>query len=73
MTLGCNEAVASLPAATHDALAFNCTSHEFGLKESNTDKVCIVERWRRWQHDAPFFVEGSADIVTPFGSGARRA
>jgi len=32
-----------------DALAFNCLSYEFGLKEGTTDTVCLIERWRRWQ------------------------
>jgi hypothetical protein len=32
-----------------DALAFNCVSYEFGLKEGTSDTVCLVERWRRWE------------------------
>lgn len=32
-----------------DALAFNCISYEFGIKEGTLDTVYIVERWRRWQ------------------------
>lgn len=32
-----------------DALAFNCESYEFGLKEGTTDTVYLIERWRRWQ------------------------
>ena len=32
-----------------DALAFNCISYEFGLKEGTTDTVYIVERWNRWE------------------------
>lgn len=32
-----------------DALAFNCRSYEFGLKEGATDTVCLVERWSRWE------------------------
>jgi len=32
-----------------DALAFNCLSYEFGLKEGTVDTVCLVERWRRWE------------------------
>jgi len=32
-----------------DALAFQCVSYEFGLKEGTTDTVCLVERWDRWE------------------------
>lgn len=32
-----------------DALAFNCTSYEFGLKEGTTDTVYLIERWNRWE------------------------
>lgn len=32
-----------------DALAFNCMSYEFGLKEGTSDTVYIIERWNRWQ------------------------
>jgi len=32
-----------------DALAFNCASYEFGLKEGTLDTVCVVERWREWK------------------------
>jgi len=30
-----------------DALAFNCRSYEFGLKEDAADTVYLVERWSR--------------------------
>ena len=32
-----------------DALAFNCASYEFGLKEGTLDTVYVVERWREWK------------------------
>lgn len=32
-----------------DALAFNCVSYEFGLKEGTRDTVYLIERWRQWQ------------------------
>lgn len=31
------------------ALAFNCISYEFGLKEGTNDTVYIVERWSQWR------------------------
>ena len=31
-----------------DALAFNCGSYDFGLKQGTTDTVYLVERWNRW-------------------------
>lgn len=32
-----------------DALAFNCVSYEFGLKEGTSDTVYLVERWNQWE------------------------
>ena len=32
-----------------DALSFNCTSYEFGLKAGDTETVYIVERWNQWE------------------------
>lgn len=32
-----------------DALAFNCASYDFGLKQGTTDTVYLVERWNRWE------------------------
>jgi quinol monooxygenase YgiN len=32
-----------------DALAFNCVSYDFGLKEGTTNTVYIIEHWRQWQ------------------------
>ena len=32
-----------------DALAFNCASYEYGIKEGTTDTVYLVERWSRWE------------------------
>jgi hypothetical protein len=32
-----------------DALAYNCVSYDFGLKEGTSDMVYIVEYWHRWQ------------------------
>lgn len=43
----CIEALATY--ARPDALAFHCTSYEFGLREGTADTVCIVERWRQWR------------------------
>jgi quinol monooxygenase YgiN len=43
----CIQALASY--GRPDALAFNCISYEFGLKEGTTDTVYIIERWRKWQ------------------------
>jgi hypothetical protein len=31
-----------------DALAFNCVSYEFGMRDGTVDTVCLVERWRQW-------------------------
>jgi hypothetical protein len=31
-----------------DALAFNCVSYDFGIKEGTVDTVCLIERWRKW-------------------------
>lgn len=30
-----------------DALAFNCVSYEFGLKEGTSDTIYLVERWKQ--------------------------
>lgn len=43
----CLEALAK--CGRPDALAFNCISYEFGLKEGTFDMVYLVERWKRWQ------------------------
>ncbi len=43
----CLEALANY--GRPDALAFNCVSYEFGLKEDTTDTVYLVERWKQWQ------------------------
>jgi hypothetical protein len=43
----CIEALASY--GRPDALAFNCVSYEFGLKEGTTNTVYIIEHWRQWQ------------------------
>lgn len=43
----CPEALANY--GRPDALAFNCVSYEFGLKEGTTDTVYLVERWKQWQ------------------------
>ncbi|MCB1671624.1 MAG: hypothetical protein R3F41_10315 [Gammaproteobacteria bacterium] len=32
-----------------DALAFNCVSYEFGLREGSAETVYLIERWRSWQ------------------------
>lgn len=32
-----------------DALAFNCVSYEFGIKEGDAKAVYIIERWRKWE------------------------
>ncbi|MDH5670362.1 MAG: hypothetical protein OEY86_20365, partial [Nitrospira sp.] len=32
-----------------DALAFNCVSYEFGLKEGTSDTIYLVERWKQWE------------------------
>ncbi len=32
-----------------DALAFNCVSYEFGVKEGASDIVYLVEHWSRWE------------------------
>lgn len=42
----CLEALANY--GRPDALAFNCDSYEFGLKDGRDDTVYIVERWHRW-------------------------
>ena len=64
VTLGCKDAecathcIAAL--ANHgrpDALAFNCVSYEFGLKEGTNDTVYIVERWTRWEDLDSLLVE----------------
>jgi hypothetical protein len=34
--------------ARPDALSYNCSSYEYGLKEGTTDTVYIVERWTSW-------------------------
>lgn len=31
-----------------DALAFECSTYEFGLKSGSTDTVYIIERWKDW-------------------------
>lgn len=31
-----------------DAMSYNCTSYEFGLKAGTTDTVYLVERWNQW-------------------------
>jgi hypothetical protein len=56
VTLGCKDdehATRCIAALTNhgrpDALAFNCVSYEFGLKEGTKDTVYIVERWTRWE------------------------
>lgn len=43
----CLEALANV--GRPDALAYNCVSYLFGLKEGTSDTVFIVERWKRWQ------------------------
>lgn len=43
----CMEALANY--GRPDALAFNCRSYEFGLKEGSMDTVCLVERWCKWE------------------------
>lgn len=43
----CIEALANY--GKPDALAFNCISYDFGIRDGTADTVCIVERWRRWQ------------------------
>ncbi len=43
----CVEALANY--GRPDALAFNCVSYEFGIREGTVDMVYIIERWRRWQ------------------------
>jgi len=32
-----------------DAMAYKCSSYEFGLKVGTKDTVCVVERWDRWE------------------------
>jgi hypothetical protein len=32
-----------------DALSFNCSSYEFGLKAGYSDTVYLVERWNKWE------------------------
>ena len=56
VTLACKDAehatrcIAALAGyGKPDALAFNCISYEFGLKEGTTDTVYLIERWRRWR------------------------
>ena len=43
----CLEALASY--GRPDALAFDCVSYEFGIREGTAEMVYIVERGRRWQ------------------------
>ncbi len=40
-----------------DALAFNCVSYEFGVREDTPDTIYIVERWNRWQDLDALLVE----------------
>jgi hypothetical protein len=56
VTLACKDgehATRCIDALTNygkpDALAFNCCSYEFGLKNGTVDTVYIVERWNRWE------------------------
>jgi len=32
-----------------DALAFDCASYEFGVRQGAEDTVVLVERWTRWE------------------------
>lgn len=32
-----------------DALSFNCSSYEFGLKAGTADTVYLIERWNQWE------------------------
>lgn len=32
-----------------DALAYQCQSYEFGLKEGTQDTVYLIERWQNWR------------------------
>lgn len=43
----CLDALANYGRA--DALAFNCISYEFGLKEGTSNTVYVIERWNRWE------------------------
>jgi hypothetical protein len=56
VTLACKDADHAercLEALTNhgrpDALAFQCESYEFGIREGTVDTVYILERWRSWQ------------------------
>ena len=56
VTLNCKDndhAKQCLDALTNygkpDALSFNCSSYEFGLKAGTRDTVYIVERWNQWK------------------------
>ena len=42
----CIEALANY--GKPDALAFNCISYDFGLKEGARDTVYLIERWNQW-------------------------
>jgi len=42
----CIEALANY--GKPDALAFNCISYEFGIREGTVDTVYLIERWRKW-------------------------
>jgi quinol monooxygenase YgiN len=43
----CVEALANY--GKPDALAFNCVTYEFGIKEGTAHTVYLIERWRKWQ------------------------
>ena len=55
-----------------DALAYQCVSYDFGLREGSVDTVYLVERWTRWEDLDRLLAEKVAPALPTYNALLKR-